>query len=171
MQQAACQLDFTPVQAIIFDLDDTLYPEVKYVRSGFQAVAGYLAQIAKGANEQQIFDILWKHFQAGDRTRVFNAVLAELGTSLKPASPKIEDLVTFYREHRPNIQLDPATRQLLENLQKRYPLGLLTDGYLPAQKYKVEALAIRDNFDHIIYTEALGREHWKTSPRGFEKMS
>ena len=32
---------------IVFDLDDTLYEEITYVRSGFKAVASYLSQTYK----------------------------------------------------------------------------------------------------------------------------
>jgi putative hydrolase of the HAD superfamily len=41
---------------------------------------------------------------------------------------------------------------------------------LPAQKLKVEALGIADYFKCIIYTEELGRNLWKPSPAGFEKL-
>ena len=30
------------VKAVVFDLDDTLYPEISFVKSGFRVVAGYL---------------------------------------------------------------------------------------------------------------------------------
>jgi putative hydrolase of the HAD superfamily len=49
-------------------------------------------------------------------------------------------------------------------------LAMLTDGFLPAQKLKVGALGIEKYFRCIIYTEELGRECWKPSPVGFEKL-
>jgi putative hydrolase of the HAD superfamily len=49
-------------------------------------------------------------------------------------------------------------------------LALLTDGFLPAQQLKVQALDIKKYFECIIYTEQLGREFWKPSPAGFEKL-
>jgi putative hydrolase of the HAD superfamily len=55
-------------------------------------------------------------------------------------------------------------------LQKNYKLGVVTDGYLPAQEYKIQALGIQKYFGSIIYTEKIGREFWKPSPRGFEKL-
>ena len=47
---------------------------------------------------------------------------------------------------------------------------MLTDGFLPAQKLKVQALGIEKFFRCIIYTEELGRDCWKPSPTGFEKI-
>jgi putative hydrolase of the HAD superfamily len=34
----------------------------------------------------------------------------------------------------------------------------------------VRALGIEDYFEQIVYTEQLGREFWKPSPVGFEKL-
>ncbi len=60
---------------------------------------------------------------------------------------------------------------LVENLRDRYALGLLTDGFLPTQRLKAQALGIEHYFKAIVYTEELGREFWKPSPRGFERLS
>ena len=55
-------------------------------------------------------------------------------------------------------------------LSSKYTLGLLTDGFLPAQRLKVRQLGIEDCFQSIVYTEDLGRDFWKPSPAGFEKI-
>lgn len=154
-------------QAIVFDLDDTLYPEIDYVRSGFRAAAGRIAGAACDANA--IADKMWRLFHEGRRERIFNTVLAELG--LSDDGQIIAELVSVYRCHRPNLKLATPVRKLLAELKKAYRLGLLSDGYLPAQRLKVEALQIAEFFDHIIYTEELGREYWKPSVRAFELMA
>ncbi|MDO8303142.1 MAG: HAD family hydrolase, partial [Sedimentisphaerales bacterium] len=59
---------------------------------------------------------------------------------------------------------------VLDTLQKKYALALLTDGFLPAQELKVAALGIKDYFKFIVYTEALGREFWKPSPAGYQNI-
>jgi len=163
--------DLSMIQAVILDLDDTLYSEVEYVRSGFRAVANYLAWAGDTHDGRQLFDLMWQEFQKGDRSRVFNAVLDKIGKKAGTARPTVGELITFYREHKPDIQLDADVRNLLAGLQERFKMGLLTDGYLPAQKLKVASLGIEGYFDHIVYTEELGREHWKPSPVGFEKMA
>jgi putative hydrolase of the HAD superfamily len=40
---------------IVFDLDDTLYEEITYVRSGFKAVANYLSKNYKIETTEKIF--------------------------------------------------------------------------------------------------------------------
>ena len=53
------------IRAIVLDLDDTLYLERDYVRSGFTHVA-YLE--ARGlANSAEVFAFLWAGFEAGER--------------------------------------------------------------------------------------------------------
>lgn len=155
------------LEAVVFDLDDTLYLETDYVRSGFRAVAAVLAD--KGGDAEPIRELLWRAFEQGPRERVFNSVLKELGRSEDGAL--IEGLVKCYREHRPVLQLEEPMRELLGRLRGLYRLGLLTDGFLPAQRYKVEALELADAFDCIIYTEQLGRAFWKPAVAGFELMS
>jgi putative hydrolase of the HAD superfamily len=163
--------DLAIIRAVVLDLDDTLYPEVEYVRSGFRAVANYLAGADGTLDEHPLFDLMWREFQKGARGRVFNTVLDKIGKKAGTTRPTVSELITLYRKHRPDIQLEVDVRNLLTDLQKRFKMGLLTDGYLPAQKLKVAALGIENHFDHIVYTEELGREHWKPSPVGFEKMA
>lgn len=155
------------VKAVVFDLDDTLYPEIEYVWSGFRVVA---ARLAGGDGDAgAVFDLLRAAFEQGPRDRVFDTVLEQLG---READEQIvAELVGVYRCHRPALRLEPAVAGLLGQLRSRYRLGIITDGYLPAQRLKVEALQLQDAFEKIIYTEELGREFWKPSVRSFEMMA
>jgi len=155
------------VRAVVFDLDDTLYPEVQYVRSGFWAVAKKLA-CAKHS-EQAVFELLWGTFEQGDRRRVFNAVLGQL--QLEDNEGVIAELVEVYRNHRPKLELDGQVEQTLSELRADYKLGLITDGFMPGQQLKVEALGLEGFFEKIIYTEQLGRAFWKPATKSFEMMS
>ena len=155
------------VRAVVFDLDDTLYPEVDYVHSGFRCIANHLAEGEWTA--EGVFELLWSAFSQGPKDRVFNTVLGQLGRD--DNSEAIAELVTLYREHRPQLQLAPETIEILDQLKQDYRLGLLSDGFLPAQKLKVEALGLQKWFDKIIFTEQLGREFWKPATKAFEIMS
>lgn len=154
------------IAAIVFDLDDTLYPEIQYVRSGFRAVARELANPGVGQSVEQVLDMLLYTYRTGARDRVFNVVLEQLGRQAD--SQAIRGLVRTYRTHQPTLQLDPAVSRTLADLKRTHKLGLLSDGYLPAQRLKFEALRLGYFFEHVLFTEALGREYWKPHPRGFE---
>lgn len=156
------------VTTVIFDLDDTLYPERDYCMSGFRAVAGYIAQRFPGASADFLFEKMKAEFVAENRTRTFNAALEAAGITYDREC--IAKLVEVYREHRPDLKLPDVTRDVLDGLTLRYKLALLTDGYLPEQRLKVEALGIEKYFGCVIYTEELGRENWKPSPLGFQKI-
>jgi len=157
------------ITTVVFDLDDTLYEELDYCRSGFRAVARFLAKVAPISCSDDVFASLWRHFSAGNRTRTFNAALDDLGLDADEAL--IAQLIEVYRTHRPSLELPADSRQTLEALQKTHTLALLTDGYLPAQRLKVQALGIEDYFQGILYTEQLGRAFWKPSPVGFERLA
>jgi putative hydrolase of the HAD superfamily len=156
------------ITTVIFDLDDTLYDEIDYCRSGFAAVAKSLASITDMSAENIIFEAFWRQFLSGNRTRTFNASLEELGL---PSSPDvIAKLVTIYRLHKPAIPLPPSSKAVLDTLFNKYTLAMLTDGYLPAQELKVESLGIKHYFKSIVYTETMGRQFWKPSPAGFHRI-
>jgi len=156
------------ITTVVFDLDDTLYDEIEYCRSGFAAVAELASKLPKAPSAGQIFGALWKHFAGGNRKTTFNAALEELGIAYDQRF--ISQLVRAYRNHSPQITLPPDSRDVLEELSAKYTLALLTDGFLPAQRLKVKAMGIEKYFRCILYAEQLGREFWKPSPVGFEKL-
>ena len=178
------------IATVVFDLDDTLYDEIEYCRSGFAAVAEFLAgssgmslDFARDACARtaapacsaagtpaaaRIFDALWGQFTAGNRSKTFDAALDKLGIDYD--RERIVELVGVYRNHVPTIALPPDSEEVLRKLRAKYALALLTDGFLPAQQLKVQALGIEEYFASIVYTEQLGRESWKPSPAGFEKI-
>jgi len=169
------------ITTIAFDLDDTLYDEVEYCNSGFASVADFLApleirrQFLTGRAglpgtppAEQIFNCLWKQFTAGNHTKTFNSALDELGVTYD--DNLIKELVKAYRNHIPKITLPSDSKEVLDQLNGKYTLALLTDGFLPAQKLKVKALGIEEYFKCIVYTEELGRDCWKPSPAGFERL-
>ena len=70
------------IRAVVFDLDDTLYPEVEYVRSGYRVIAATLS--GGDWDQNRIYDLLWQEFSEGDRRRVFNVVLRQIGKNDSP---------------------------------------------------------------------------------------
>jgi putative hydrolase of the HAD superfamily len=156
------------ITTVVFDLDDTLYDEIEYCKSGFRAVADFLAEPSNPFPAERIFDALWKQFNSGNRKKTFDKALDELGISYN--DKRIEELVNVYRSHIPSLTLPKDSRDVLCKLRAKYTLALITDGFLPGQKLKVQALGIEKLIKCIVYTEQLGREFWKPSPAGFEKI-
>ena len=147
---------------VVFDLDDTLYLERDFVRSGFAAVGAWL-KTQHGISDFEAH--AWELFLAGRRGDVFDRALPQLG--LDPQPELVRRLVGVYRDHLPSIELEPAAADLLGALRGRCRLALLTDGYHDTQRRKIAALALDPRCCPIVCTDKWGRAHWKPSPRGF----
>jgi putative hydrolase of the HAD superfamily len=151
---------------VIFDLDDTLYPERQYVLSGYRAVCRHLAEHFGGQERFERF--LWNRFRRGSAAGAFDALSAAFKLGLDERN--IAHLVGVYRQHMPDITAFAGMPDLLSLLRSRFRLGLLTDGFMPAQRLKLEALQLERFFDAVVFTEEIGREAWKPSPEGFERI-
>jgi putative hydrolase of the HAD superfamily len=149
-------------------MDDTLYDEIDYYKSGFSVIAEKIAR-EFGLNNENVRQTLWEVFQnKSNRKNTFNIAAEKL--DLRLGEQYIKELISIFRNHRPNIVLPDESRRVLVDLKKGYKLGIVTDGWMPAQELKVKALELENFFDSIIYTEKLGRQYWKPSTRGFEKL-
>ncbi|MCD6574540.1 HAD-IA family hydrolase [Candidatus Aerophobetes bacterium] len=132
------------IKAVLFDLDDTLYEEKKFIVSGFRKTAEYLSRKYK-INSDRVFKILRDDFDGGLRRKNFDVLLKKL--SIKEP---VENLIKIYREHLPLISLYPDAKVILKNLRScGLKLGLITDGYPATQRNKISALGIRDFFEVI----------------------
>jgi putative hydrolase of the HAD superfamily len=154
-------------RAVVLDLDDTLYPEAAYVRSGFRAVAAR-AQETLGVPAAEGEAELVALFEEGVRRDTFDRWLAARGLGGDVA---VGDLVAAYRAHAPEIAPFPGAGALLRRLRADdSAVGLLSDGDPAVQGRKLDALGLRDAFDAIVVTGELGPDAGKPSPRGFEAV-
>ncbi len=135
--------DTQPIEGVIFDLDDTLYSEKQYVRSGYQKIGEYLGR--EDASEK-----LWLIFEAGKPA--IDAYLAEIGEE-----DKKEECLRVYREQMPEITLYDGVMELIQDLKsKGIKVGIITDGRPEGQRNKLQALALNELVDDIIITDELG---------------
>src|SRR5690606_29033500 len=130
-------------QAIVFDLDDTLYPEREFVLSGFRAVAQWLENNLSCSAEESYIE-LKKLFESGVRGEIFNRWLDEHDMGL---DQHVQEMVRVYREHHPSITPFPVVPGLLSKLKSKYRLGLVSDGLWTVQQRKLNALGLSHYFD------------------------
>jgi carbamoyl-phosphate synthase large subunit len=153
------------LRAVLFDLDNTLYPEEQFVASGFRAVANCLAEhtnLAAEALEKKMWHIL--HTQG--RGRVFNTLLAELKLDSRVW---LRTLLLVYRSHQASISLFPGIGEALVALKDQgLRLGLVTDGPGSVQRRKIAALDLERHMDVIVCTDELGAGYAKPSTVPFE---
>jgi len=152
--------------AVIFDLDDTLCPERPFVLARLDAVARHLRE-----RYGPLIDFraeLVRCYEADLRTRVFDTVLERAGLEAEPEV--IRELVALYRSTPAEVEPYPDTVPALEFWSGRLPLGLITDGYGPTQRQKVERLGIGRHFRAVVYTHDLGPEGIKPSEAPFRRV-
>ncbi len=148
------------MRAVVFDLDDTLYPEMSFVQSGFRVVAGYLCP-RFGFDQDMVYEQLLNILNEQGRGRIFDRLLSELGIY---DEDRVRLLVYLYRSHKPKITLFPETLPVLRALkQKGLLLGLITDGMASVQRNKIAALRLDAELDMAICSDEIGRDCWKPS--------
>lgn len=144
------------LEAVVFDLDDTLYPEKEYVKSGYRKIAEYF-----GIPEME--SELWAAFETRDKA--IDEVLEKHGMMEYK-----NRALHVYRFHKPNISLYPGVREMLGRIKERHKTGIITDGRPEGQRAKLKVLGL--NVDKVIITDELGGvEFRKPNPKAFEEIS
>ncbi|MGI9069871.1 MAG: HAD family hydrolase [Bryobacteraceae bacterium] len=148
---------------IVLDLDDTLFLERDYVRSGFGAVG-------KWAYERfhigDFAERAYQNFECGRRGDIFNAVLREC--NCEPGPDDIQAMVRVYRKHYPIISLLPDAAEFLSRFRGVARMALISDGPLESQRRKFSALHLKDFFDFVVFTDIWGAAFAKPHPRAFQ---
>ena len=136
------------ISAVIFDLDDTLYLEKDYVKSGYNLIAKAFPEVVNMSEK------LWQVFLRGGKA--IDEVLLSEGLLTEENKQKC---LKIYRNQIPNINLDSAVVNLLSGLKdKGYKLGIITDGRPEGQRAKIKSLDLERYVDQIIVTDELGGE-------------
>lgn len=140
-------------KGVIFDLDDTLYPERGYVRSGFEAVGKWMAENMESAHE--IADRLFAFFEAHEPA--IDRLTEEMFSNSSERERVKAGALKVYREHKPVISLYDGASELIERLkEKGIKVGIITDGRPEGQRAKLEALGLTYAVDDFIITDELG---------------
>jgi len=149
--------------AVLFDLDDTLYPELAFVHSGFRAAADRLA-LRTGLARDRLFERMLAIHEADGRGKIFDTLVAEIEVN----DPALVPMLIFaYRSHAPRIAVFDDVPPVLTALRHAgVRLGLVTDGLASVQRRKIEALGLSGLLDAVVPTNELGPDVDKRSPIG-----
>ena len=156
------------VNIIVFDMDDTLYDEINYVKSAFLAVSKYFAA-NYNIKEVEFNKELLQNLKKNGRGQIFDDVLK----SFKIYSKKnVKQSLKIYRMHKPNIQLRSDAQEILEYFKDlNTPIYLVTDGNKIVQRKKVDALDLEGFCKRIMITHNYGIKNSKPSTYCFEKIA
>lgn len=136
-------------RAVLFDLDDTLYPLEQFLMSGFHAVAAYVA-MTWGHDPGRVLRTLSDAY-ATDRGRELDVLVTRLGLP----DGTVPRLVDVLRGHGPRLRLSGATVAVLAVLRRDWRIGVVTNGRADIQARKVAALGLAPLVDTVV----LAAEH------------
>lgn len=148
------------VRAYVFDVDDTLYLESTYVRSGFLAVDAY---VRTELRVNGFFEASWSLFVEGVRGNTFNRALSAL--RVEPSDEVVQSLVRVYREHEPLIEMLPDAQQAWATASSLGQVAVVTDGPETSQAAKTRALGV--DGPTTVLTSRLGPGRSKPHPAAF----
>jgi putative hydrolase of the HAD superfamily len=133
--------------AVVFDLDDTLYPELRFSLSGYAAVATAVGA-ETGIPAGVLYRFLVRRYRAQGREGLLQALCAAFALS----GHEVPRLVEIIRTHRPRLRLPRVSREVLGALRAGgHRLGVLTNGLPSTQRGKVRALGLEDLVDEVVY--------------------
>ena len=135
---------------VVFDLDDTLYKEVDFIRSAYIFISNYITN-KYGVNFLNKVDYCLEN-----RINFFDFINSRLKSNQLIS---IEKYLELYRFHYPKITLSSDAAQFIEFLiKKRIGFSIITDGRSISQRNKISALGIEKILSLIIISEETGHE-------------
>jgi putative hydrolase of the HAD superfamily len=125
---------------IVFDLDDTLYDEIEFVKSGFREVSNYLG-------DKKYFEFMQNEFLENGSGKIFNKLIENFNLNIP-----LQKLIEIYRFHKPKIILPGDSIELLE-FSKKYNSALISDGHYITQQNKFLSLNLEKYIEYPIFTD------------------
>ena len=127
----------------VFDLDDTLYSERDFEKSGIEFVCNNF-----NINHIELQVIL------NNRKNWIEQIIDGSNNQIT-----LQMVIDIYRNHFPTIQLYEDAKVFLENLLSQgNEMSLITDGRSITQRNKLSALGIESYFKNIIISEEVNSE-------------
>ena len=136
-------------RAVLFDLDDTLYPLQQFLLSGFRAVAAHV-QTAWDHDAGAALEVLTAAYST-DRGHELDVLALRLALPAGAAAA----LIRVMQMHTPSLQLPSHASLVLAAMRPTWRTGIVTNGRADIQARKVAALGLASLVDTVV----LAAEH------------
>ena len=138
------------LRVVIFDLDDTLYNELDYVKCAMKNVANYIED-KHNLDRKVIYNRCIELLHNNGRGKIFDTIISE--NKIDEAASK---LVEIYRNTKPQIHLYEDAIEYINYLKEnQIYTAVITDGCSKVQHNKISALYLESLVDEIIITDDL----------------
>ncbi len=148
------------IQAVVLDLDDTLWPIAPVIGRAEKALAGWIRDHAPEVAVQWDVNTLrllranllarnpsLKNDVTGLRRGTITAAFAEAGADAGQAEAAFD----FFHAERQKVEFYPDALPALERLAARYRLGVISNGFAD-----VRAIGIGDRFHTVVSAHEVG---------------
>lgn len=150
-------------KVVVFDLDDTLYKEIDFLKSGYRKVAELVEKRFRLTANDVYYNLLsW--YSRGENA------FAKLNETYSIDNP-IKEYIDIYRYHQPSIVLSEDTKAVLTGLQEAGILmGIISDGRVETQNNKYNALGLSEwiSPDLVLINEE--QKYFKPNHWSFDRM-
>ena len=123
-------------QVLVFDLDDTLYKEIDFLKSAYWQIAN---RPGVEGDAKNVFCEMMSAYYRHDN--VFQCFISNFCPH-----ETVAHLLDIYRNHQPHISLSSDTAETLERLSSVATLAIITDGRSVTQRNKIAALRLNRFF-------------------------
>lgn len=150
------------IDAVLFDLDDTIYDQHQWLAGAWDAVARAAHEV--GVDGPALRRALGSVAAEGSaRGGIIDRALARVG-----AAVDVAPLVEAFKAHRPpSLDPYPGAIAALRRIRRDVRTGLVTDGDIAVQRSKIDALGLADLFDVVVLSDEFGRQRRKPDPAPF----
>ncbi|MDD6467728.1 MAG: HAD family hydrolase [Erysipelotrichaceae bacterium] len=142
------------IKVVLFDLDNTLIDRQKVFR---EMLLDQLGQYHPNMNYEELLGVVeqvmaWDNFGNVDRLDVFKKYVDYYHLSVDA-----DTINNYWKEHSGDIVyvFDDA-EHVVHELQKKYRLGLLSNGSVESQRRKINRLPFKDVFEYSLVSGELG---------------
>ena len=151
---------FADIRCVVFDLDDTLWPCEPTIVKAEEALYSWLQEhysrvtdcySLEDLRKQRANYALHNPHIAHDVTALRKQSLDELAQQFAYPSTMANDGLALFRKYRNQVKLFNDALPTINNLSKRFKLGVITNG-----NADLKAIGLSDNFEFIVTAEEAG---------------
>ena len=154
-------------RTLIFDLDDTLYPETEFLFRAYR----HICISCYGSNSNAIVDFMTDRFLGHGRQNLFDKTLQRFPNE----DASVERFLTLLRTFQCRGELEPFDwfRIFASKVPEDFTLRIVTDGNVCQQRNKLYSLGMERfcNAVSVVYTQSFLPKPSPVSLSGFEDRS
>ena len=148
------------IEAVVFDLDDTLWPIAPVILRAEKAMAGWIRDNAPEVAARwdvNTLKLLRASLVAANPAIAKDVMALRRGTILAAfdecggSQTQAEEAFEFFRSERQKVEFYPDALPALERLSKRFRLGVISNGFA-----SVEAIGIAHHFETVVSAHEVG---------------